>query len=322
MSPDALTKPLLQSAARMAAAGRYEAAVSLIDTLDGDEPELDALLLKAKILAQQGRYQQAIGLWKEVLQRQPENREARAGVRRAEKITKSSLGRFYQYSASCYATVIVAVTAAGAVIVAILLGVPSLGAGRRSAAHGTAFPPVNAQLPSVSLQEMERGIRSGLAEAAALREDAEQRLQSLEHGLDDLESALREHSSSLEQRVAEVSTELERQLAGDGELASRPSGLDGMAERLTVVEIRLSDYDRRLDQALGSFQKSADRAYQRQLIAAAVELSHRQSLTGNDLESVTYLAQELLELGYDESSQDYARRLIEWVNRRQQRGER
>ena len=67
-----LAHAALQAATQMAAAGQYHAASALLDTLEAPVRPLEALLLQAKILAQQGRYAEAIAPWQEVLAIAPE----------------------------------------------------------------------------------------------------------------------------------------------------------------------------------------------------------------------------------------------------------
>ena len=67
-----------------------EAEVSLRFMLDHD-PSPEYYLLLGKIYAQQGRYQEAIGEWKRILERDPENHEAKAAISKAEGLSKGIL---------------------------------------------------------------------------------------------------------------------------------------------------------------------------------------------------------------------------------------
>lgn len=82
----ALSSITLQAATRIAASGDYLTAITLLDMMGPEEPPLGALLLRAKIFAQQGRLDEAIGVWRKVQEKEPENQEARAGIARAEKL--------------------------------------------------------------------------------------------------------------------------------------------------------------------------------------------------------------------------------------------
>jgi hypothetical protein len=79
--------PIIRAAERHAAAGRYAAAVALLDTLPGGKAsQQSAALLRAKIAAQQGRFDEAVGHWRGVLATAPDHTEARAGIARAERV--------------------------------------------------------------------------------------------------------------------------------------------------------------------------------------------------------------------------------------------
>jgi len=65
---------LLLQAARLARRGRYDAAVAMLAPLPADSPLRPSILdLKAKILAQQGRYWEAEACWQEALTLAPGN---------------------------------------------------------------------------------------------------------------------------------------------------------------------------------------------------------------------------------------------------------
>ena len=85
----------LRVAARLAALGRYSAAERLLDALDEREGRADALLLRAKMAAQRGHYEQAVGHWQEVLSLAPDSVEARRGLHLARQLQSRVGGRFY-----------------------------------------------------------------------------------------------------------------------------------------------------------------------------------------------------------------------------------
>jgi len=79
------TQDALAAAAQMAAAGKHEPALALLDTVPQDLA-VPARLLRAKIFAQQRRYDQAISQWEQVLDQEPDNAEALAGIATADKL--------------------------------------------------------------------------------------------------------------------------------------------------------------------------------------------------------------------------------------------
>ena len=85
----------LRVAARLAAVGRYSAAERLLDALDEREGRAAALLLRAKMAAQRGHYEQAVGHWQEVLSLAPDSVEARRGLHLARQLQSRVGGRFY-----------------------------------------------------------------------------------------------------------------------------------------------------------------------------------------------------------------------------------
>jgi len=86
-----ICKILFPYTVELAKKGHFkEAEASLKFMLDHDpSPEYDLLL--GKIYAQQGRYKDAILEWKRVLERDPENQEARRAILRAEELSKRIL---------------------------------------------------------------------------------------------------------------------------------------------------------------------------------------------------------------------------------------
>ena len=90
-----LAHAALQAATQMAAAGQYHAASALLDTLEAPVRPLEALLLQAKILAQQGRYAEAIAPWQEVLAMAPDNSAARQGLHLAQRLRATESPSFF-----------------------------------------------------------------------------------------------------------------------------------------------------------------------------------------------------------------------------------
>jgi type VI secretion system protein ImpK len=76
----------LQTASQMAAIGNYQAASSLLEILREEDMSNEVYLLRAKIFAQQGKFEEAINQWQEVLKKDPSNQEAREGVKKASRL--------------------------------------------------------------------------------------------------------------------------------------------------------------------------------------------------------------------------------------------
>jgi tetratricopeptide (TPR) repeat protein len=114
-------------AARSAAARRqYRLALSLVDVVKGEALQPEVMMLRGKIHAQTGRYDEAIKAWKEVLAKTPDNQEAGDAIRRAEQMQKSPMAP--------YLSRIRAAAAAGAVLCLLLLMMGSFALGRRMTA--------------------------------------------------------------------------------------------------------------------------------------------------------------------------------------------
>jgi outer membrane protein OmpA-like peptidoglycan-associated protein len=106
----------LDAAAQLAAQGKFDAALALLDALGGDKPVIEAYLLRAKIMAQQGRYEDAIRNWDSVLAVEPGNEEATRGRELARKLTGKRGGLFFLRANICYAVLVAAV-----VVLSVLL---------------------------------------------------------------------------------------------------------------------------------------------------------------------------------------------------------
>lgn len=76
------------AAAQLAMSGDHHSALALIDSIGADESSSALLLLKAKILAQLKSYDGAIETWRAVLEEDPQNGEALAGIKRAEQLLR------------------------------------------------------------------------------------------------------------------------------------------------------------------------------------------------------------------------------------------
>ncbi|HEX4961290.1 MAG TPA: OmpA family protein [Thermoanaerobaculia bacterium] len=124
---ETLTRATLLTAQQMAATGGYAAASRL---LDGCDPTLDVLLLRAKMAAQQVLYQEAIAHWREVLKMSPENGEAQRGMALAQRLDGGKGSRFYLRANIFYALLLAAIVA----LLIALASLASCGGGHSEAA--------------------------------------------------------------------------------------------------------------------------------------------------------------------------------------------
>ena len=124
---------VLNAAAQLAARGEYDAALSLLDSVGGDEPAIGEHLLRAKIMAQQGRYGDAIAHWDAALAIDAGNSEAIRGKALAGKLAGRRAGFFFLRANICYA-VLVAVVVALSVLLATNRSLRP-GDGERDALH-------------------------------------------------------------------------------------------------------------------------------------------------------------------------------------------
>jgi flagellar motor protein MotB len=85
----------LQTASQLAALGNYQAASSLLENLNEEGNSIDVYLIRAKIFAQQGKLEEAINQWQQALKKDPNNKEARAGVRKASRLKSHPSPRFF-----------------------------------------------------------------------------------------------------------------------------------------------------------------------------------------------------------------------------------
>lgn len=104
---DMMNRGKLKAATQAAALGRYDAALTLLESDSSDGPETK--LLRAKIFAQQGRYGDAINQWQEVLKDSPDNHEALEGIEttQAMRNRNGASGRLYLRSYIYYSILIV-----------------------------------------------------------------------------------------------------------------------------------------------------------------------------------------------------------------------
>lgn len=116
------TNPTLLIAARMAAAGNYREANALLDTFNTDESPVEVYLLRAKILAQQSRFDAAIAQWQKALAKDPNNSEAQAGLKKAGRLKTNPLRQLALRANLYYA--ILATIGIGAILLFIIIRPP------------------------------------------------------------------------------------------------------------------------------------------------------------------------------------------------------
>jgi flagellar motor protein MotB len=85
----------LQIASQLAAIGNYQAASSLLDTFKEDEISIEVHLLRAKIFAQQGKFEEAINQWQQVLKKDPKNQGAMEGIKKASRLKSRPASKLF-----------------------------------------------------------------------------------------------------------------------------------------------------------------------------------------------------------------------------------
>jgi len=86
-----ICKILFPYTVELARNGNYKEAEASLRFMLGNDISSEYLLLLGKVYAQQGKYQDAIGEWKKVLDIDSENHEAKAAILKAGELTKSIL---------------------------------------------------------------------------------------------------------------------------------------------------------------------------------------------------------------------------------------
>ena len=188
------TRGMLDAAKLLAASGKYQAALTLLAGLPPAENAIEVRLLRAKIFAQQARYDQAILEWQEVLSMAGDNEEAKRGVALARQMKDTKAG-----SAVLRAKLYYAVLAGVIALLAVSL---CLVASRKSTSTAPAggIPAAGTQAPGPATID---DVREASEKALAARErEILQALQGITLALDSLraegEAARRELASSRE----------------------------------------------------------------------------------------------------------------------------
>ncbi len=86
-----ICKNLFPHTVELARRGKYREAEESIRFILNHDTSLEYFLFLGKVYVQQGRYEEAITEWKRVLERDPENSEARAAIFKAEELIESFL---------------------------------------------------------------------------------------------------------------------------------------------------------------------------------------------------------------------------------------
>ncbi len=81
------------AATQLAATGDYNTALSFLDTNSEQPLPPDAIHLKAKILAQQGHYKEAISLWQHALKQTPQRDDFKHAINKATQMLNKPLVR-------------------------------------------------------------------------------------------------------------------------------------------------------------------------------------------------------------------------------------
>jgi len=237
---------LIRMAAGLAARGDYEAAQAVLDKVPPGPDTPSADRLRAKIAAQQGQVDRAAGLWRQVLQSNPDDAEAQQALRLLEKMASRRAPDLF-LRARLYYTLLLSV------ILVLLVAVIGLG---WNAWTGTAHPePTQAAAePEESLTPLTKAIEAIQASqgedarllagritelqnelsALAARPPAEppqltERLDTLTASHQQRDQALLKTADALAQRLESLDQDL-RQTA-DG-LAQRMESLDQAVAQL------------------------------------------------------------------------------------------
>ena len=257
---------LVQASAELAAVGRYDDAVQILDTLPAGQVTTAARLLRAKILAQQGRFAEAIGHWREVLTAEPDNEEAQRGIAAAQRRADRAGRPVYLPTNLAYASL-------GAVILCLLL-VLSFVWGRHAgfvALEPTLTDQQNqikvhaealefAQATAARSDERAAAVMEFTAAtmtAAAQREATDRAVvQTFQQIADQLVAASVEANRRLER--VELSLE-QASAAATVQEAAADQRLQEIENRIAAADKNLAAYQTAMEKSLGSFQAAVEK---------------------------------------------------------------
>ncbi len=269
---------VLTEAARLGAAGRFPEAHAAL----GRGQDRGHRLLRARLFAQEGRFGEAIGQWQAVLEDDPGNDDARAGIRRARAVHASGGSALV-----LRAHLIQAVLAAAVVVLAVLLALrPGQSAVDAAIAEGREqLEVLRASALDTVREVVERADRDTASAVAA-------RSAELAGGLRELGAALDALSARGETARVEAERRLAGLIAGLGALSdpiaelgtavgtlerdgaefaqATEHRLDRLAEQLAGVEARLREQEDAAGRrdVEGRARAGAERAEWRDRIAA------------------------------------------------------
>jgi tetratricopeptide (TPR) repeat protein len=147
-------------AERQAAAGNRRAALTLLDSVRGAQPDAADATLRAKILCQQGEFRRAADSWREALALDPGNEDSTRGLALAEKLARSPIGRLRLHSRHW---------AVSLVAIALLAAATWAMSGER--------PSASARELADAVKQLERQRVEDLRTATSTTEDAIRRLK-------------------------------------------------------------------------------------------------------------------------------------------------
>ncbi len=240
-------RQIFEAARFLAAKGRYDVAAALLDTVSDEALQVDTLLLRGKIHAQTGRYEEAIKVWDKILAKSPDNREAADAIRKARQMQKS---RFASHPSR-----IRVVAAAGAVLCLLILLTGSFALGRRMTRGDQG-----------RLQELVRMVQADInrvsdnAVAKALTSQTDQNRQTLLTAIDTLQGSVQ---SLLEQQTTSLAGHLDVVVNGiSTTLGDTQNGLrtlrQDIAKEQTAVRVdannRRTEWTQRIQGILAQMQ--------------------------------------------------------------------
>lgn len=306
----ASTQLALQSAAHLAAKGEYRAASLLLESVAEGEMPASLRTLRAKILVQQGKYREALDDWREVLRQEPSNREARAALRRTEKLAESRWHWLGRYSAGFKSTMLAIVLGLGGLMAAVgLAGVPFAPFGGRAAADEPPSPsPSGPGQGDAELLERIAGLETTVREQADL---LGQRLAALQGG-----AQPRPEASPAQEAVNREMADLEDRLSAVERTTSGEMGQSMVAleARLAAMEGSLHDQRQQMVEADRQLAERTRDMHRDLLVGRLSDLCKRLPLSEADANSARLAAHKLLVLDHDTTSVNYAKRVIEWLD--------
>ncbi len=265
---------IVQAAAGLASRRDYEAAKAMLDRLEPTQETRQANLLRAKIAAQQRQFDLAIDLWRQILEENPQDAEAREAIRLAEKMRRSRTARFL-FGGRMYraAALVIAVPL---VIGALVWTIPTSRGPRLSPARQAGLPeqlePIKQALPSPSDRQEDRYqlLAAEISRLQASAEASDRRAQADALTLSKRVETLADIATRLEARVQSDSEQLAQLVQA---LARSRASWDAQAQ----TELKRLAQD--VTQLAGDLNthESAERQSTESLVSAVNELAKEQN---------------------------------------------